>query len=199
MNKHWRYGCKWLANTRVGMLLAVVAICFSTSANAASVLQMNLQQLCDRAGKIFSGTVLSVEASTVAAGGGQMPVLQYRVRVDEGFKGQFAQEKGVEYVEFRMLGTLAQLKAGHNGIMPVLQQGKPYLLMLAPDGPLGVTSTIGLVQGTFSLSTDRPSMALNGANNVGLFNGMNGFSANFEGPVSYEFLADTIRNGLEAN
>jgi hypothetical protein len=180
-------------------------------------MQMNLTQLCDRAGQIFSGTVVSVTADTINAGGGELPVLRYRVRVDESFKGQFSEEKGVTFAEFTMLGTMAQLKSQRDTVLPMLKQGDQYLLMVAPPGPAGITSTIGLVQGTFALSinSEKEKMALNGANNVGLFAGMNGINnanpgiarANSvsrsatpdRGPVPYSTLASLIRSALEAN
>lgn len=194
----------------------VFLMSFSLLSQATSVMQMNLAQLCDRAGQIFSGTVIEVNADTVQAGGGDMPVLRYRIRVDDTFKGTFAEEKGVRYTEVTMIGTMSQVKSQTKSLLPVLQEGKHYLLMVAPSGPAGVTSTVGLIQGTFSLSDDKIPLAVNGADNVGLFAGMtlpaNGGVANAltsnsasslenhqRGPVPYNVLADMIRNGLEAN
>ena len=214
MNKQWKRKLSIVANNffAIGLLLVVV-VCGNTQ--ATSVLQMNLTQLTDRAEQIFSGTVLSVAADSIAAGGGQIPVLRYKVRVDDQFKGQFREEKGVLFAEFAMIGTMAQLKSQQESLLPMLQQGKQYLLMVAPSGPLGITSTVGLSQGTFNLSLDanKEMMAVNGADNVGLFTGMNvntsqtiaaranganTITNQSRGPVAYSQLADMIRQAMEA-
>jgi hypothetical protein len=198
----------------LGVFIAAIGV--STNTYATSVMQMNLTQLCDRAEQIFSGTVMAISADSVSAGGGEIPVLRYRVRVDDIFKGQFPEEKGMRYAEFTMIGTLQQLKSRPDNLLPTLQQGKQYLLMLAPTGPVGITSTVGLIQGTFSLAinSEKQMMAVNGANNVGLFAGMNAANNNStlaranaasnltnheRGAVPYSALAELIRHAVEAN
>jgi hypothetical protein len=42
---------------------------------------MNLQQMCNAAGRIFRGTVLGATEGTVTAGGGQLTTIVYRIRV----------------------------------------------------------------------------------------------------------------------
>ncbi len=215
MNTRWKSIRSIVAALKVVAGIALL-IGLSLPAHATSVMQMNLAQLCDRAGQIFSGTVIEIKPDTVQAGGGDMPVLRYRIRVDESFKGTFAEEKGVAYADITMIGTIDQTKAGTKSLLPTLQEGKQYLLMVAPNGPAGITSTVGLIQGTFSLSDDKIPLAVNGADNVGLFSGMNisnnnstpnsvqinsvsSISNHQRGPIPYNTLAELIRNGLEAN
>ncbi|MBL4828220.1 MAG: hypothetical protein JKY66_11010 [Spongiibacteraceae bacterium] len=177
-------------------LLISISIGFSSgTAVAATVLQMNLAQLCERAEKIFSGTVINIKPGTVAAGGGLIPVLHYRVQISESFKGDFKAEKGKTFAEFTMVGTL-KTHTAQQTFMPKLQQGKNYLLMLADAGPVGITSTVGLVQGSFEFQHDKDSLIVNGVGNRGLFNGLNIASTKQQGTISYRELANKIHQGL---
>ena len=82
-------------------LVTALAICGSLS--AATVLQMNLQQMVDRADKIFRGKVMDVREGTVRAGGADLSTVTYRIRVDEAFKGTFSQVKGLQIAEVTMI------------------------------------------------------------------------------------------------
>lgn len=184
---------------------------------AASVMQMNLSTLVDRSEKIFSGTVMKITEDKIEIGGGFLPVLHYRVLVSDMFKGEYIEEKGNKFVDFTTLGTLAQLKAKKSKMINYLQKGQDYLLMVGANGPVGITSTVGLSQGAFELfeSSDKNRMALNGANNVGLFRDMANVKPTApkgiarlpssskttnerKGAVHYKLLADLIRARLEA-
>ena len=83
---------------------------------------------------------------------------------------------GVKFTTVSMLGSLKHVKSGKHPIVdfPLLRTGQEYLLIVGPEGPIGLTAPIGLGQGNFSLSgEDGDKVALNGAQNVGLFTGMN--------------------------
>ena len=179
---------------------AFIAVSFvaltASTANATTALQMNLAQMITNADKVFVGTVIDVTEKRVEAGGGEFSAITYRFKIDESFKGSYDEIKGVTYTEVSMVGTLAGLKAGTPPIegFPLLTSGTQYLLVVAPEGPIGLTTTMGLGQGTFSLTgAGDDKVALNAASNVGLFSGMNvGFTDGVA--ISYNELATLIRD-----
>lgn len=182
-------------------LLALASmLLFTPVAWGTTVVEMNLAALTDRSDKIFRGTVLDVSETSVEAGGGTLPAVKYTLRVDETYKGSFPLIKGESVTEIMMVGSLKQYHAGQSPIagFPRLDIGSDYLLMVAPPGPVGLTTTMGLGQGAFAVYADpatRELMALNGFNNASLFKGMNaGLPAN--GPVAYDVLVGQIQAQL---
>src|SRR3990170_7819894 len=88
-------------------MAAVMLAAIAAPAGAAMILKMNLAQLTNRADAIFRGEVLSAEPGKISIGGGTLPTVTYRLRVDEAFKGEFdAKENAAPEVEITMLGTL---------------------------------------------------------------------------------------------
>lgn len=171
-------------------------------AHAADVLHMNLKELCDRADRIFRGTVVESTESTVEAGGGQLPVVVYRIRVDEAIKGSFRPApNGVTFAEVRMLGRVKTRRSGAVvqapllRDLPTLRVGHDYLLLVTRPSAIGLSTTVGLGQGAFEL-IGRPGreQALNGADNQGLFLGMPNAPAAARGPVAYGTLVKQIRS-----
>ncbi|HEX4965230.1 MAG TPA: hypothetical protein VF173_30755 [Thermoanaerobaculia bacterium] len=182
-------------------MAAALVVCCSLS--AATVQQLNLQQMCDRADKIFRGTVLDVREGTVHAGGIDLPTVTYRLRVDDALKGSFLQVKGLQIAEIKMIG---KLKASDSAPLrsfsplpelPKLVVGQEYLLLTTRPSSAGLSATIGLAQGAFGLN-GKPGqeMAVNGNENRGLFLGMpgpTGLVARPPGPLPYTTLAGMIR------
>lgn len=192
-------------STRQTCVLAVLILgLFGSSVQAATVLQMNLEQMVGRADRIFRGTVLDIREGTVQAGGATLPVVTYRVRVEEAFKGTFDQVKGIQVAEIRMLGKLKSGPPSANAHSPVplielphLQVGHDYLLLVTPRSSAGLSTTVGLGQGCFQV-TGKPGqeLAVNLNQNLGLLNGMGSSLAADEpaqGPMPYSVLADLIR------
>ncbi|MES1241520.1 MAG: hypothetical protein ABUT39_07865 [Acidobacteriota bacterium] len=190
---------------RNSCLLIVLILGLSWAAQAATVLQMNLEQMVGRSDRIFRGTVLDIHEGTVQAGGSALPVVTYRVRVEEAFKGTFDQVKGMQVAEIKMLG---KLKSGPGSAqahspaplidLPHLQVGHDYLLLVTPKSAIGLSTTVGLGQGCFQV-TGKPGqeLAVNLNQNLGLLNGMGGSSLAAEepaqGPMPYSVLANLIR------
>lgn len=173
-----------------------LAVLLTLPLSATTVVQMDLEQLCDHADKIFRGTVVDVSQGTVQAGGSQLPTVTYRLKVEESFKGEFESVKGESFTEITMLGSL---KAPANGgavrafqVIPGIPQlavGHDYLLMTTPPSSIGLSVPVGLGQGTFEIQTSlKEETAINGAENVGLT------LESQRGPMSYESLAAQIRN-----
>ena len=170
----------------------------SVSASMA-VRHMNLQQMCAAAGRIFRGTVLGVKDGAVTVGGAQISTLVYSLKVDEAFKGSFTTYKGEPIVTIQMirpskapqLGPVRRLSTFDD--LPHLEQGHDYLILATTPSAAGLSTTVGLGQGTFKVGGKvGQEIAVNGNNNVGLYAGMN--VAPVRGPVAYSTLRSQIRN-----
>lgn len=179
----------------VVLILAAVFIC-GTGAEAASVLQMNLESLCDRSDKIFRGRVVDSETGTVEAGGGELPTVTYTIAVEETFKGDFGPKP---VVTIRQLGSKAALVPASGNIqraplfagLPVLAVGEEYLLFTTQPSAIGLSTTVGLGHGCFHISgVDKNELVVNEFDNVGIFEGISGMPAS--GPVTYTSMAGAI-------
>lgn len=192
---------------RTLLLSAVAALALCGPLAAATVIQMNLAEMVDRADRIYRGTVLDVREGTVSVGGGELPTVTYRIRVDEAFKGTYQEVKGVQIAELKMVGKLKS-SGGATGRfsvlddLPKLEVGRDYLLLTTPRSAIGLSTMVGLGQGRFELQ-GKPGqeVAVNANKNLGLFRDMGvGFTASTnlpEGPVPYEDLAGLIRGLVE--
>lgn len=197
-------------------LAAALVLPANAALQASTVMQLNLGEMVQRADRIYRGTVLSVRAGTVAAGGGHLPVTIYRLRVDEDFRGDFPEVKGVRLAEIRTLGKLSPVESGNlrSAVilprMPELAVGRTYLVLTTRPSAVGLSTTVGLGQGCFRISgVGKEEQAVNEANNSGLFRDMPAsaaraaasvsapVSALASGPLVYTDLADRIR-GLVA-
>jgi hypothetical protein len=184
----------------------LATLAFVLPLSAATVIQMNLQEMVDRADRIFRGTVLDAREGTVAAGGGQLPVVTYRIRVEESFKGTYGTVKGMQIAEIKMVGKLTPSNASPIRALsalselPRLEVGKEYLLLTTARSSIGLSTTVGLGQGRFVLQ-GKPGqeLAVNDNQNYGLLDGMAptvtaDAAEEAEGPMPYQELAGLIRN-----
>ncbi len=188
---------KWKKNGLV--LLATALLALAYQAQATMMLKMDLNDLTDRAATIFRGTVLSVEQSAIEAGGGQIPAITYRFKVDELYKGEATIVKGDDaIIQVRMLGSVKPAKADENGRIklsawnevPKFNEGGDYLVFASQASAIGLSAPIGLGQGAFKVyAADGTDMAVNEFNNAGL--GLNG-----DGPVEYTVIDAKIRSLL---
>lgn len=187
-----------------GLLIVALAALCAYPAAAATVRQMNLEEMVDNAGRIFRGTLLDVREGTVQAGGGELPTTIYVFRVEEAFKGTFQTVKGDQIAEVQMVGGKVDARqVGTVRRLPVLpdhpklEKGQSYLLLTTAPSAVGLSTTVGLGQGSFTLiGKGGSAVAVNENHNAGLFAGMNtGFAAApEEGPVAYSTLATLIRD-----
>ena len=175
-----------------------ITLCALAAAEASNVLHMTLRDLVTRGDRIVRGTVVAAEEGTVSAGGGNIPVVAYRIRVDEALKGSVASG---DVIEVRLLASTKQASSGKLRRAAVLRDlprfavGRDYLFVLTRPSQIGLSTTVGLGQGLFELR-GRPGqeLAVNEANNLGLSSGVPGASAS--GPVAYASLAKEIRTLL---
>ena len=121
------------------LLTATTVLYLSTSdgLEASTVRQLNLGEMVQRAELIYRGTVLSASAETVEVGGGQLPVTVYRLKVEESFRGEFTEVKGVRIAELRTLGKLKTVRSGDLQSMAVLPRtlGQPRRQARPPEFP----------------------------------------------------------------
>ena len=195
------------------LLMASVVLLNSPLLMADTVKQLNLAEMVQRADKIYRGTVLSAKESTVQVGGGQLPVVTYRLQVEEVFRGDIPMVKGVRIAEIRMLGKMKTVRQGNLQLssvlprMPQLGIGRTYLVFATRPSGIGLSTTVGLGQGSFQIyQRGKEETAVNEVNNKGLFRDMNptalrssslaANSATASGPISYQELARQIRAQL---
>ena len=192
---------RMLSCIAAAMLAAVTA-----PAGAGMILKMNLSQLTDRADAIFRGHVLSAEPGKISVGGGSLPTITYRLRVDETFKGKFdAKENAAPEVEITMLGAhKAAVRSGSSTRLfsslpevPSLRVGEDYVLFTTAPGKSGLRSPVGLGQGSFRifLGANKTELTANELNNLGLFDGRSSgqrVQAGPQGPVTYTRLAQAV-------
>jgi hypothetical protein len=198
-------------------LIGTAALFEPPLARADIARQMNLEEMCRRAGKIFQGTVVSAVPGEVEVGGGRVPVVTYRLRVAEAFKGGSEMSHGVRYTEIRMLRGRAPQEARESvkgsrlekegkaevgavySHLPQLSVGQSYLLLTTRPSRVGMSSTVGLGQGSFRIEGYGDSArAVNGAGNERLFRGMEARDVPARGPVPYPKLAEKIRRLVES-
>jgi hypothetical protein len=187
------------------LTVAAMALLWGSLAQAATVRHMNLEQMVGNAGLVFRGTLLDVREGTIQAGGAELPTVTYRLRVEEAFKGSFQEVKGQQIAEIKMIGKLkSERGTGTRHQVPLpevprLQVGQDYLLLTTQPSSIGLSTTVGLMQGNFVIN-GKPGQetVINGNNNVGLFLGMNNSVSatpgQSGGPVSYSTVAEMIRN-----
>ena len=157
----------------------------------ASMLHFSLKDMIGHADRIFRGTVVDTSPGTVTVGGRALPMVIYRLQVVEAFKGNFERKGDVQVVEIHMVGNLKEVAASGNlrkfsalPDPPQLRVGSDYLLLTTPLSAVGLSTTVGLGQGSFEIFTlDKQEWARNEFNNAGLF----------EGPVPYTELAEKIQ------
>jgi hypothetical protein len=161
-------------------ILAIAGLCLAVSGlRAATVMQMNLAELVQRADRIYRGTVVSATSGTVAVGGGQLPVITYRLQVDDVIRGEVETMKGVRLTELKMLGKVSSVRRGSLRSasplpeMPQLAVGETYLVLTTRPSAIGLSTTVGLGQGLFRIAgVGKDEIAINQLNNSGLFRDM---------------------------
>jgi hypothetical protein len=185
--------------------LAAAAALAAPPAQATTLIQMNLKDLATRADRIFRGTVVGVDTGTVRAGGSDLPTITYRLRVADTFKGEYAAVKGdTALVEIQMIGSKEDRTANgerHFSVfrdVPRLAMGGEYVLFTTRPSAVGLSTTVGLGQGAFSITgAGKDEAAVNSFGNAGLGRGLAPTSAASRlpsgGPVSYPQLAAAIR------
>jgi len=206
-----------LFGRRLAPVVAVLLVA-AVPAVATTVMQMNLVEMSQRSAQIYRGTVLTAAEGTINAGGGQLPVVTYRLEVEEAFRGDIPVVKGMRIAEIRMLGKSKPVRRGNlihvSSLprMPELAIGRTYLVFTTARSAVGLSAIVGLGQGAFRIEqVGKDEVAVNEVNNSGLFRDMAAPTAPAArslaappassavpggGPISYDELARQIRTVL---
>jgi hypothetical protein len=183
-------------------LLAALLVSFALPGNATMLRQMSLRDLATQADKVFRGVVVGIDSTTVRAGGSDLPVMVYRLKVLEEFKGTFDAPKGTPVIELRMLGIAKSApQAGRDKKLfalqdlPQLVMGQDYVLFTTRPSAIGLSTTVGLGQGAFTIqSGTKEEMVANRFGNAGLDTGRAPAAGlPRSGPIPYAQLARAIR------
>ncbi len=179
---------------RVSLLASLAGLALAgLPAQATTLEKLDLGDLVSRSDKVFRGTVVDVEQGSIRAGGGEIPAVTYRLRVEEMLKGSADSESGgAKFVDVRMVGSIkaplqvnGRVRSSVFRDVPRLNMGSDYLLFMTPRSEIGLSVTVGLGQGAFDIvRTDKEDMAVNEYNNVGL-----GLGA---GPITYKRLKAAV-------
>jgi hypothetical protein len=144
---------------------------------ATTVKQMNILELVTRSNKIVAGRIVAIREDRIPApGGGEIPLTIYTMAITDRLKGRVA-----ETIELRFVGTKSMRVRGNYGFqlqipgMPKYGLDDEVLIFLTRESRVGMTSPVGLMQGSFRIyvnSTTGTKMVTNGVNNSGLFKGV---------------------------
>jgi len=148
--------------SRALALLCVFTSLLGSSLLASQVRLVNLEQMTQRATRIFSGRCIQTSIEYDAALGRNLTAATFRVQ---------RTVKGVSetIVTVRMLSDGGATNNSPAGV-PVFHRGEEVVLFLYGESSLGLSSTVGLGQGRFSVLTDKQGrrVALNAVGNRNL-------------------------------
>ena len=141
-------------------------------AEAAKVKAVNLEQLVEKADRIFVGTCTLVEEIKVP--GTQLPATRYTFWVSESLKGKLDEVVVIRQFGVRDSGGEIRRSVGPRiPGMPIYEEGEEVILFLAGDSKVGMTSPIGFSQGAFRvINREGVQFVENGVKNLGLFRGL---------------------------
>ncbi len=185
---------------QVGIATLLCLLVLPAIVTATVVRHMNLDALVENSGTIFRGTVTAINVGTVELGGAELPTTTYAFRVSEMLKGEPSIVKdGVGYMTITMIGSPKEdVQGGDVRLIsairdiPEMQAGGEYLLFTTPESSAGLSVPVGLAQGCFDIIGE---MALNRADNVGLFRGTS-FQGPASGSIEYRELVDRVRTSM---
>ncbi len=138
----------------------------ATAATASQVRPVNLEQMTQRAARIFAGRCVRVEAVDGGALGHAVTVATFEV--ERAVKGEIGPT-----VSVRMLGGDAAFGRDTPGL-PSFRPGDQVVLFLYGESELGLSAPVGLGQGRFQVVTDKSGrrLALNDFGNRQLLRGL---------------------------
>jgi hypothetical protein len=143
--------------------ILIASVPLLAKAEAAMVMPFTVEQMAQRAEKIFVGTCTKVEHTVNAQG---MPVIEVSFSVSEALKGEVG-----DTVTFRQIDPtprqqtdLVSGQGSHLRVrslwsaaalagVPTYAPGEEMMLFLAKEGQLGLTAPMGLWQGKMAVTT----------------------------------------------
>ena len=151
-------------------LFPILVLIFSATAlHATRVRLVNLEELTQRADRIFSGRVADVRDIEDPKLGRRVTLVT--VDVDRAVKGRV--DRTITFKQIAGPDPRTGVRSGIVG-MPLYSKGEEVILFLAGESASGLTSPLGLGQGKFVILEDKKGQrrALNGAANKMLFSNL---------------------------
>ena len=111
----------------------------------------NLEQMVGGAERIFVGKVIGAREDYISAAGGNLPITAYTFEVDEVLKGSMGNT-----LTIRQVGHHSNPSSFIGQSVPEYKEGSVVMLFLHADSHYGLTSPVGLGQGTFLVKMDGP-------------------------------------------
>lgn len=141
------------------LLVLAMLMLAAGSARASQVRPINLEQMSERAAKIFTGRCLETSVTLDPQLGREITVVTFAV--EQAFKGETEPT-----VTIKMIDGIAGL--------PRFNAGEEVILFLYEESALGLSSPVGLGQGRFKVVTDKLGrrIALNDFANANLLRGL---------------------------
>lgn len=129
--------------------------------SATKIRPLNLEQMVDRAERIFEGRCVETHDEFDPRLGASLQVATFRI--DRRLKGDLGRT-----ITLRFYGAASGRRIPG---VPRFRDGEELILFLAGDSRLGLTSPVGLAQGKFVVGTDKKGrrIASNGFGNGQLF------------------------------
>ena len=149
-------------------LLAVI-VCAALPAHASRVRSVNLEEMTQLAGTIFSGRLSQIRVVRDPKLDRDVTLLTFDVsRAVKGHPGRT--------VTVKMLGQLDVGSERRGGVigLPRFRNGEEIILFLYGESALGLTSPVGFGQGKFVITKDKQGrpVAMNEFGNRSLFRGL---------------------------
>ena len=181
------------------LILAALMLIISPISNAITLQRLGLDDMTQRADKVFRGVVVDIEQTSISVGGGELPVVRYRLKVSEQLKGSADVVKGEDsFIEIKMVGSIKPAVPRTDGLVrlnfmqdiPKLQMGSDYVLFTTPRSSAGLSTMVGLGQGAFDVNmVEKQEMVLNqyGNSNIDQAGGK---------PMSYQSLKQAVTTAM---
>jgi len=176
------------------ILAGAALLATSISAQATNLQQFGVNELTERSDAVFRGTVIDVEQVSLTVGGGELPAVRYRLKVDEMLKGiPDVTKENESYMEIQMVGSLKSSETRGDMVrfsvfedVPKLTMGSDYVLFMTPESSVGLSVTVGLGQGAFDVTTiNKTDMVVNQFGN-------NGLGMGDDGAITYNDLKSAV-------
>jgi hypothetical protein len=143
-----RVKCVWVLLLGASWLLCQAC---QAAAHQLVVPSLNLEQIVEKADRIFVGKVTGVREESLAAAGGTLPVTVYTFEVEEALRGAIGNT-----LTIKQLGHRSDPSSFMSQSLPEYRVGDVVMLFLHADSGIGLTSPVGLGQGVFEVKMDGP-------------------------------------------
>ena len=170
------------ASVVVGSLI-LIGLTLAPPTHATRVRPLNLDQMTERASRVFSGRCVEVTYTLDPELGREVVLVTFEV--ERAVKGEMGAT-----VQIRVLPADEGRGQGVDGV-PGFEPGEEVVLFLYGESAVGLTSPVGFGQGKFTVQEDKSGnrVAINAYGNRNLFKGLSSAAS--------EHLGDVVPRGRE--